>query len=109
MRIHNTTTNETEVLRYAPTGCDCLPDIIDGSQIKYNCEKERHEAPQDEIDFWREWIAESKEADALEKELAEKLGDKWAASDVSIEAASIVEFNDIPKARIEALTKAINE
>ena len=108
MEIYNTTTNQTEVLSYAPTGCDCLADIIEGSEIKYNRENERHEAPQAEIDFWREWITTVEKADELEKELAEKLGDKWAAAEVSTRAVDGLEFNDQQQARIEALTEALN-
>jgi hypothetical protein len=108
MQILNTTNNEIETLSYAPTGCDCLADLIEGSLIKYNREEERHEAPATEIEFWRNWIAEAVKADELEAELAEKLGDKMAASEVSIEAASGVEFNDQPAARIAAIQEALN-
>jgi hypothetical protein len=108
MQILNTTTNENETLSYAPTGCDCLADLIAGSLIQYNREQERYEAPATEIEFWSNWIAAAEKADELEAKLAEKLGDKMAASDVSIEAASGVEFNDQPAARIEALQEALN-
>lgn len=108
MQILNTTTNEIETLSYAPTGCDCLQDLIEGSLIEYNREEERYEAPATEIEFWRNWIADAEKADELEAELAEKLGDKMAASEVSIEAASGVEFNDQPSARITAIQEALN-
>jgi len=108
MQILNTTTNEIETLIYAPTGCDCLADLIEGSEIQYNSEEERYEAPADEIEFWGNWIAAAEKADELEAELAEKLGDKMAASEVSIEAVSGVEFNDQPAARIEAIQEALN-
>jgi hypothetical protein len=109
MQILNTTTNEIASLSYAPTGCDSLADLIEGSLIQYNREEERYEAPATEIEFWRNWIAAAEKADELEAELAEKLGDKMAASQVSIEAVSGVEFNDQPAARIEALREALNE
>lgn len=108
MKILNTTTNEIETLVYAPTGCDCLPDITEGSFIEYNSAEDRFEAPAAEIEFWRNWIAAAKEVDELEAELAEKIGDKIAASEVSIEAASWVEFNDQPYAQIEALKDALS-
>lgn len=108
MQILNTTTNEIETLIYAPTGCDCLPDLIGGSLIQYNPEEERYEAPATEIEFWANWIADSEKADELEADLAEKIGDKYAASEVSIEAASGVEFNDQPAARIVAIQEALN-
>jgi hypothetical protein len=108
MQILNTTTNEIVNLSYAPTGCDCLADLIEGSLIQYNRKEERYEAPTNEIEFWGNWIAAAEKADELEAELAEKLGDKMAASEVSIEAVSGVEFNDQPSARIEALQEALN-
>jgi len=108
MKILNTTTNEIATLSYAPTGCDYLPDLIDGSLIEYNRKEERYEAPATEIEFWSNWIAAAEKADELEAELAEKLCDKMAASEVSIEAVSGVEFNDQPAARIEALQEALN-
>jgi len=108
MQILNTTTNEIETLTYAPTGCDCLADLIEGSEIQYNSEEERYEAPDAEIKFWGNWIADAEKADEMESELAEKLGDKMAASEVSIEAVSGVEFNDQPAARIEAIQEALN-
>jgi hypothetical protein len=53
-------------------------------------------------------LAEAEKADEMEADLAEKLGDKYAASEVSIEAASGVEFNDQPAARIAAIQEALN-
>lgn len=110
MKIWNTTTNEFETLIYAPTGCDCLGELTaDDDCIRYNADEDRYEADGAAIEFWREWIEEAEEADALEEELADKLGDKMAASEVSIEAASSVEFNDGPRARIAALKEALAE
>jgi len=108
MEILNTTTNEIVTLIYAPTGCDCLADLIEGTQIHYNQEEERYEAPATEIQLYQNWIADTELGDELEAELAEKLGNKMAASEVSIEAASGVEFADQPAARIEALQEALN-
>ena len=108
MNILNTTTNEIETIYYAPTGYDCLADLIEGSLIQYNRAEDRHEAPATEIEFWLNWISAAEKADEMEAELAEKLGDKMAASEVSIEAVSGVEFNDQPAARIEALQEALN-
>jgi hypothetical protein len=110
MQILNTTTNEIETLSYAPTGYDCIADLIEGSLIQYNRAEERHEAPETEIEFWGSWIAAAEKADDLEAELAEKLGDKMAASEVSIEAVAVgVDFNDQPTARIEALQEALTQ
>ena len=108
MQILNTTTNEIVNLIYAPTGCDCLADLIEGSLIQYKREEDRYEAPANEIEFWDNWVAAAEKADELEAELAVRLGDKMAASEVSIEAASGVEFNDQPSARIAALQEALN-
>lgn len=108
MQIYNTTTKQTEVLSYTPTGCDCLPYMVEGSEIRYNHDDATYEAPQAEIDFWREWIATAEKADDLEKGLAEKLGDKWAAAAVSTRAVDGLEFNDQQQARIKALTAALN-
>ena len=112
MQIINTTTNEIETLIYAPTGCDCLPDLIaDDTTVTWSETEDGdtiRAASADSISFWRDWIAAAEKADAMEAELAEKLGDKYAASEVSIEAASMVEFNDQPAARIEALQEALN-
>lgn len=112
MKILNTTTNEIETLSYAPTGCDCMPDLIaDDTAVTWG-ETEDGEtirtASADSISFWQDWIAEAEKADEMEAELAEKLGDKYAASEVSIEAAEGVEFNDIPSARIAAIQEALN-
>jgi len=113
MQILNTTTAEIETLIYAPTGCDCLPDLIEGdTTITWGETKDGETirtASADSISFWRDWIATAEKADDLEAELAEKLGDKYAASEVSIEAASGVEFNDQPTARIAALEAALAE
>jgi hypothetical protein len=110
MKILNTTTNEIETLIYAPTGCDCLPDLIAGDSTVTWGETEDGDpirsADAASISFWVDWITSSEKADELEAELAEKLGDKMAASEASIEAAS-GEFNDLPAARIAALTAAL--
>jgi hypothetical protein len=111
MNILNTTTNEIESLAYTPTGCDCLPDLIaDDATVTWATDdggEPVRAASADSIDFWRSWIAAAEQADELEAELAEKLGDKYAASEVSIEAAAGVEFNDQPGARIAALHEAL--
>ncbi len=110
MKILNTTTNKIETLIYAPTGCDCLPDLIgDDSTVTWRETEDGdpiRSADADSISFWVDWIADSEKADELEAELAEKLGSKMAAAEVSIEAAS-GEFNDLPAARIAALTEAL--
>lgn len=108
MQILNTTTSQTETLVYAPTGCDCLADIAEGSLITFNRDEKRYEAPAEEIAFWRTWIADSERADDLEAQLAEKLGCRFSASQVSIDAASGLEINDQPAARIAALTEALS-
>lgn len=108
MKIWNTTTNELEDIIYAPTGCDCIGDILDSDEcIAWNDDEERFEAEESAIAFWREWIEESEKADELEEELAEKLGDKNAAWEVSNDACDGVETNDQPQARIKALTAAL--
>lgn len=108
MEIYNTTTNTLETLVYAPTGCDCLPDLVaTDSGITWNQEEDRREGSESAIAFWREWIAEAEEADRLENDLADMLGDKAAAAAVSEEAAGSVEFNDGPSARIAALKEAL--
>ncbi len=92
MQILNTTANEIETLIYAPAGCDCLPDLIaDDTTVTWGVTEDGETirtASADSISFWRDWIATAEKADELEAELAEKLGDKYAASEVSIEAAS---------------------
>lgn len=66
MKIHNTDTNETATLTYAPNGCDCIGDIIaQDDQIKYNRETETHEASAATIDWWSNWIAAQTQADAI--------------------------------------------
>lgn len=112
MQILNITTNEIETVIYAPTGCDCLPDLIaDDTTVTWG-ETEDGEtiriADTDSISFWRNWISDAEKADELEAELAEKLEDHHAASEVSIDAVSGVEFNDQPAARIAALQEALN-
>jgi hypothetical protein len=111
MQILNTTTTEIETLIYAPTGCDCLPDLIaDDTTVTWGETKDGETirtASADSISFWRDWIAAAGKADELEAELADKLGDKMAACEVSIEAASGVEFNDQPAARIAAIQEAL--
>lgn len=107
MKLLNTTTQEIETLVYAPTGCDCLPDLIcDDNQITHNEEHGCRQGSAEAIEFWREWINAAETADRLEAELAEKIG-KDAAWQVSADAAGEVEFNDQPAARIRALEKAI--
>ena len=111
MQILNTTTNKIETLIYAPTGCNCIADLIaDDSSITWtetNTMDAIRAASEEAIDFWRGWIATAEAADALENELAEKIGDKHAAAQISIDACDGVEFNDQPGSRIEALTKAL--
>jgi hypothetical protein len=110
MKILNTTTNEIETISYAPTGCDCLPDLIADDNTVTWSETEDGDtiraASAESISFWRDWIAAAEEADELEAELAEKIG-KAAAAEVSIDASSWVEFNDGPAARIKAIEEAL--
>jgi hypothetical protein len=110
MKILNTTTNEIENISYAPTGCDCLPDLIADDNTVTWSETEDGEtirtASAESISFWRDWIAAAEKADELEAELAEKIG-KTEAWNISAEAASNVEFNDQPAARIAAIEEAL--
>lgn len=113
MKILNTTTNEIETIIYAPTGCDCLPDLTaEDPGVTWGETKNGdtiRTASAERISFWTDWIAEAEKADEMESELAEKLGDKYAASEVSSDACLGAGFNDCPAARIEALAEALAE
>lgn len=112
MKILNTDTNEVEDLSYHyKRGSDCIHDIIaaDPSIIWGETEEEGDilTAPGATISFWRQWVEESMRADDLEEELGEKLGDKYLAQRIADDACYGEEFNELPKARIAALSEAL--
>lgn len=105
MKIYNTTTGEPEELRYAPNGSDAMPDLIAGDgTIRLNPDTDTREANQESIDYWRDWVTRSEQADALEDELARRVG-IIEADQVSAQAVEGLEFSDHPQGRIIALRK----
>ena len=109
MKIKNTTTGEIETLIYAPNGCDCLPDLTaDDANIVYN--SDTHEASGDAIGWWKTWIREQEELDALcstaRKELS---GDEFAEIQKALDEAQNCDMEDQPKAGKAALMQWMEE
>ena len=111
MIILNTTTGQIEELIYAPTGCDCLSDLsADDANITFNDEKEIHEATGDAIIWWKTWIADQEELDALWTSIKEDFDDE-SIEEIrkTIEHSQGCDMEDQPKAGKAAIMEWMNE
>lgn len=110
MKILNTTTGKLEELIYAPTGSDCLSDLTaDDSTITYNRQKRIHEADAESISWWRTWIAEQEQLDALLQAVKDDLdADSVEAIRTEVEQAQLCDMEDQPRAGKAAIMAWLN-
>jgi hypothetical protein len=94
MEIYNTTTNLIATLDYAG-----ISDLVaNDKNIIWSDSRERHEANQDTIDWWQNWIAG---AETLSKMMS-AIGDDQLASEI-VEESQHCDMADQPAFGIKAL------
>lgn len=105
MKILNTTTGKIEELTYAPNGCDGLQDLVAGdATIRWNAKRDCRQADQSSIDWWKKWISQQGELDALTSAVREDF-DAEAVEEIlaAVNEAQDCDLEDQPKAGKAAL------
>lgn len=74
MEIYNTDAKETETITYLCNGQDMAGELAsDSNRVKYNPDRDRYEANNEEIRYWEKCFEETGEADDMENDLKEML------------------------------------